>query len=354
MLRINALDCSRITGLFLIGIAVLAGQTRAVSANPLEVVTTTPNLAALVQAVGGSDVRVRSLARPGEDPHFVEARPSFVRLLHSADLLALVGLDFGAGYVPALIAQARNSAIQPGRPGYFDASVGIAKILPGRSGVMARALGDVHPLGNPHYLSDPIEGLRVARRLTERLSQLKPSARSSFEKNYLVFRDELLEKLYGPKALSVIGPKALATASFEGVSAVRRLLGSRGVSAGGWEEKVEPYRGTLFVADHNLWPYFSRRFGFEQLALLEPYPGVAPTVRHLQKVIEDMRAKQVQIILSSTYFRDEYAKKVARETGARVVSMTDQVGVEETASSYIEMIQTNLDRVTAALNHPER
>ena len=145
---------------FVITLSIWVGNSRAAAAKPLEVVTTTPNLAALVEAVGGSDVRVRSLARPGEDPHFVEARPSFIRLLHSADLLAVVGLDLGAGYIPTLVAQARNPEIQPGQPGYFDASVGVDKIVPARSGVMARALGDVHPLGNPHYLSDPVEGLR--------------------------------------------------------------------------------------------------------------------------------------------------------------------------------------------------
>jgi len=352
MFQPNSPSCTRIAGLLLVGLAVLSGSPATASAEPLQVVTTTPNLAALVEAVGGSNVQVRSLARPGEDPHFVEARPSFVRLLHSADLLAVVGLDLGVGYVPALIDQARNPDIQPGRSGYFDASLGVAKILPSESGVMARALGDVHPMGNPHYLSDPLEGLRVARRLAERLSQLEPGARSSFENNYLAFRDELLGKLYGPEALSTIGAKELAIASFEGAGGARTLLGTRGVSAGGWTRKVEPYRGSLFVADHNLWPYFARRFGLEQLALLEPYPGVAPTVRHLQKVIEEMRSGNVQIILSSSYFRDEYAKKVARETGARVVPMTEQVEGEPTADSYLGMIQANVDRVVSALKNP--
>ena len=352
MLRINSFLGSRITGLLLLGWIAFAALPPAATAEPLQVVTTTPNLAALVEAVGGSDVQVRSLARPGEDPHFVEARPSFVRMLHSADLFVVVGLDLGVGYVPALIAQARNPEIQPGGLGYFDASVGVDKILPNRSGIMARALGDVHPMGNPHYLSDPVEGLRVARRLAERLSRLDPSARSSFEKNYVAFRDELLTKLYGDRALSSAGPKALATASFEGTAAVRRLLGSQGVPVGGWEKEIAPYRGTLFVADHNLWPYFARRFGLEQLALLEPYPGVSPTVRHLQKVIEEMRAKKVPIILSSSYFRDAYAKKVARETDARVVPMTEQVGVKATAGSYIEMTQNNLDSVVGALKQP--
>ena len=343
---------ARIAALFLVGLAVLGEKSQAETTQPLEVVTTTPNLAALIEAVGGSDVRVRSLARPGEDPHFVEARPSFVRLLHSADLLAVVGLDLGAGYIPTLVAQARNSEIQPGRPGYFDASVGVDKIFPARSGVMARALGDVHPLGNPHYLSDPVEGLRVARRLTERLSQIAPRAGPSFEKNYLSFRDKLLSKLYGAEAVKTVGARDLATASFEGPESAARLLASKSVTPAGWELQSRGYSQAAFVADHNLWPYFARRFGLREVALLEPFPGVSPTTRHLQKVIGKMRELDVPLILSSTYFRDQYAKKVARETGARIARMTDQVGVDKNAKSYIEMIEANLNSVTAALARP--
>jgi len=335
------------TVLFMVCVTPLSAR-----AETLDVVTTTPNLAALVKAVGGQAVRVKSLARVGEDPHFVEARPSFVRLLHNADLLAVVGLDLGVGYLPALIAQARNPKIQPGGDGHFDASVGIDKILPPRTGAMARALGDVHPRGNPHYLTDPIAGLRVARRLTERLSELEPGARTVFQENYLNFRNALLLKLYGSEAMKRVGPKALAMASFEGTDTVRALSDSRDAAIGGWEGSMKPYAGTLFVADHNLWPYFARRFGLRQVALLEPFPGVAPTARHLQKVIGKMREQDVRLILSSSYFRDQYAKKVARETGARVAFMTEQVGVDETAGSYLEMVQSNLDRVTAALQQP--
>ena len=330
----------------------LGSSTAAAVDKKLVVVTTTPNLAALVEAVGRDAVDVHSLARPGEDPHFVEARPSFVRLLHSADLLVIVGLDSEAGYLPTLTIQARNPKIQPGGLGFFDASEAVDRIVPAREGIMARALGDIHPRGNPHYLLDPVEGLRVARRLTERLSRLAPETRTTFEKNYLAFRDSLLTKLYGADAVKILGPQALAMASFGGSDAVRHLLSSRNLPPGGWEGEVAPIAGTPFVADHKLWPYFARRFGFREVELLEPFPGVAPTARHLQKVIEEMRAQKVELILSSSYFRDQYANKVARETGARVAFMADQVGIDESAGSYIEMTQTNLNRIRAALERP--
>jgi zinc/manganese transport system substrate-binding protein len=226
--------------------ALLCVVPASASEKPLDVVTTTPNLAALVKTIGDDAVRVRSLARPGEDPHFVEARPSFVRLLHAADLLVVIGLDLGIGYLPALLRQARNPRIQPGGAGYFDASEGVNTILPPNAGIMARAMGDVHPRGNPHYLTDPVEGLRVTRRLVEKLSQLAP--------------------------------------------------------------------------------------------------------KHLQEVIGQMKREDVRLILSSSYFRDQYAKKVAAETGAGIAVMVDQVGlIDEANTSYLDMIQMNLDRVRKAL-----
>ena len=330
--------------------ALLCVVPASASEKPLDVITTTPNLAALVKTIGNDAVHVRSLARPGEDPHFVEARPSFVRLLHSADLLVVIGLDLGIGYLPALLRQARNPRIQPGGAGYFNASEGVNTILPPNAGIMARAMGDVHPRGNPHYLTDPVEGLRVTRRLVEKLSQLAPQQRSSFEKNYLTFRDELLTKLYGSTAVNKLGAQQLAIASFVGPDATRELFASGKLSPGGWEGELQPLSGTPFVADHDLWPYFARRFNLRQIALLEPFAGVAPTARHLQEVIGQMRQEDVQLILSSSYFRDQYAKKVASETGAGIAVMVDQVGlVEEASTSYLDMIQVNLDRVRKAL-----
>ena len=338
-----------VTHLAVVGV-MLCGTSANASDKPLDAITTTANLAALVKAVGGDAVQVRNLARPGEDPHFVEARPSFVRLLHSADLLAVVGLDLGIGYLPALLRQARNSKIQPGGVGYFDASQGSNTILPANSGIMARAMGDIHPRGNPHYLTDPVEGLRVARRLVEQLSELAPEQRDSFEKNYLAFRDLLLTKLYGSAAVNKLGAQQLAIASFEGAAAIRSLFASQRLSSGGWEGEMRPLAGTPFVADHNLWPYFARRFDLRQVDLLEPFAGVAPTTRHLQDVIRQMQQQDVKLILASSYFRDQYAKKVARETGATIAIMVDQVGLaNEAGNGYLKMIQNNLDRVRDAV-----
>ena len=346
----NLIRRTKITSLLATVGIVLCVIPVSASEKPLDVVTTTPNLAALVTTIGGDAIHVRSLARPGEDPHFVEARPSFVRLLHSADLLVVIGLDLGIGYLPSLLRQARNSRIQPGGAGYFNASEGVNTILPPNAGIMARAMGDVHPRGNPHYLTDPVEGLRVTRRLVEKLSQLAPQQRSSFEKNYLTFRDELLTKLYGSTAVNKLGAQQLAIASFVGPDATRELFASGKLSPGGWEGELQPLSGTPFVADHDLWPYFARRFNLRQIALLEPFAGVAPTARHLQEVIGQMRQEDVQLILSSSYFRDQYAKKVASETGAGIAVMVDQVGlVEEASTSYLDMIQVNLDRVRKAL-----
>ena len=159
-----------------------------------------------------------------------------------------------------------------------------------------------------------------------------------------------MTKLYGSTAVNKLGAQQLAIASFVGPDATRELFASGKLSPGGWEGELQPLSGTPFVADHDLWPYFARRFNLRQIALLEPFAGVAPTARHLQEVIGQMRQEDVQLILSSSYFRDQYAKKVASETGAGIAVMVDQVGlVEEASTSYLDMIQVNLDRVRKAL-----
>src|SRR4029453_12667252 len=144
-----------------LALAVLAGAARPAAA-AVNVVTTTEDLAALAREVGGDKIKVEAIARGYQDPHFVEAKPSFILKLHSADLLIVVGRDLEIGWLPPLVTQSRNAKIQPGADGYLDASL-TARILEVPTGAVTRAMGDVHPLGNPHYWLDPNNGRRIAK-----------------------------------------------------------------------------------------------------------------------------------------------------------------------------------------------
>src|SRR3989442_15189898 len=190
----NANVCSRF-------IALIAALTLLCATCPppahgeskLKIMTATTDLAALAQEVGGDKVEVESVARGYQDPHFVEAKPSFLLKLRRADLLIVVGLELEIGWLPPLINQSGNPRIQVAAPGYFDASR-FAEILEIPKGVVTRAEGDVHPLGNPHYWLDPANGQRIAKGIADRLSEMRPADASYFEQRYQTFTKRLQEE----------------------------------------------------------------------------------------------------------------------------------------------------------------
>jgi ABC-type Zn uptake system ZnuABC Zn-binding protein ZnuA len=311
------------------------------SADPLRVVATTPDLADLARAVGGEEVAVTELARGPQDPHYVEPRPSFVRELHRADLFVLVGMDLEIGWAPVLLRSARNPAIQPGRTGYLDASRTI-EVLEVPEGPVDRSMGDVHPFGNPHYLSDPVNGLRVARALRERLAALRPEASPAFADGYAAFARALARRLVGERLAARHDPEQLiALVEADRLDAFLAGRAERG-DLGGWLAAVRPVRGTRAVQDHGLWPYFARRFGLELVGTLEPRPGIAPTTSHLAVIVERIREQGVRLILASPYVDSRHARFVADHTDARVVEMAHQAGARPGVESYLDAVGHNV------------
>jgi zinc/manganese transport system substrate-binding protein len=313
------------------------------AAKPLEVVATIPDLGSLAATIGGEDVSVTTLAKGPQDPHFLEPRPSFIRSLHDADVLVLVGMELEVGWVPPLLNTARNPRVLPGKPGYVDASTAIVPMeVP--QGVVSRAMGDVHPYGNPHYLTDPLNGLRVAALLRDRFAQLRPEAAGAFGERYRRFAADLVAHLVGPEAAAGHSPDEIARAAEAG-----RLDTLLGRPPGGWLGSVQNASGREAVEDHKLWEYFARRFGLRPVATLEPLPGIAPTTRHLAEVVETMKQDQVGLILSSAYFDPRHASWVAERTGARIVPLAHQVGAREGTGDYLAMVDYNVRALEAAL-----
>src|SRR5882724_12987496 len=198
----------------------------------LNIITTTEDLASIAREVGGDHVTVEAMARGYQDPHYVEAKPSFILKLHSADLLVAVGREMEIGWLPPLIQQSRNAKIQPGADGYLDASL-TARILEIPTGQITRAMGDVHPLGNPHYWLDPDNGRRVAQAIQVKLSALSPGDAAYFAQRYADFDRRLAE-----------GEKR-------------------------WTAAMAPYKGTKIVTYHRSWPNFAERFGLNVMGYVE-------------------------------------------------------------------------------------
>jgi ABC-type Zn uptake system ZnuABC Zn-binding protein ZnuA len=284
---------------------VLGAGAPARAAEKLSIVTTTTDLAALAAEVGGDRVSVESIARGYQDPHYVEAKPSFLLLLRKADLLISVGLQLEIGWLPPLVTQCGNPRIQVGAPGYLEAAQ-FAEVLEIPTEPVTRAMGDVHPLGNPHFWLDPENGRRIARGIAQKLSQMRPNDAAYFEQRYADFDQRLTE-------------------------AEKR-----------WDEQMKAYRGRQVVTYHRSWPNFAKRFGLEVVGYVEPRPGIPPGPGHVFELIQMMRRQNVKVILVEPYFDLKTPNSVGRETGAQVVVLLPSVGGEKEVSDYFKLFDYNL------------
>jgi ABC-type Zn uptake system ZnuABC Zn-binding protein ZnuA len=282
------------------------GLTEPASAqSKLRIVATTADFASLAEAVGGDRVEVNSIARGYQDPHFVEAKPSFLLQLRRADLLIIVGLQLEIGWLPPLITQSGNPRIQQGASGYLDASQ-FAQILEVPTQVVTRAMGDVHPFGNPHYWLDPGNARRVAQGIQQKLASLRPADAAYFQQRFQAFSDRLAQE-------------------------EKR-----------WTAQMAPYRGRKVVTYHRSWPNFLNHFGLVSAGEIEPRPGIPPTPSHTIELINMMKRDNVKVILVEPYFDLKTPNSIARETGAQVVVLSPSVGGEKEITDYFSLFQYDL------------
>lgn len=329
-------------------LAVVTATAAPAQTAPLKVFCTLPDLGSLSRSIGGDQVDVSVMIKGGEDPHFIEAKPSFIKQLSEADLFIQNGMDLEAGYVPLLLQNARNDRVLPGNTGYLDVSTAIAAMeVPSVS--VDRSMGDVHPFGNPHYLLDPVNGLRAAAAIRDKLADLRPEQRSRFEQDFVAFKARLDAALVGAALATKYDASKLAVLFERGK--LDAFLQQQGDAAqlGGWLAALLPYHGAKFVDDHNIWPYFARRFGLELLGHLEPKPGVPPTTSHLTAIIEQMRSSKTRLILAAPYYDPRHARFVAEQTGARIASLAHIVGARPGTDDYLRMIDYNVGQLAAAL-----
>ena len=317
-------------------------------AKPIHVCTTVPELGSLTREVGGDQVSVTVFAKGTEDAHFVEAKPSFIKVLSQCNLYVQVGMDLEIGWAPVLLQNARNGVVLPGAPGYLDASRVISPLeIP--TGPVDSSMGDVHPLGNPHYLLDPLNGLKVARLLRDKLIELRPERKAYFEDRYASFSQRLGIALVGERLAKKYDIEKLAILFERG--RLGSFLKQQGEESllGGWLGLMLPYRGAKAVDDHNMWPYFARRFGIEVIGHMEPKPGIPPTTSHLRDLVERMKAEGVKVVLASSYYDPRHARFISQNTGEKVVNLAHQVGAREGTDNYLAMFDYNIWQLGAAL-----
>jgi zinc/manganese transport system substrate-binding protein len=291
-------------------ISLAAAPTKAWA--PLKVVTTTEDLAALAREVGGDKVTVVALAKGYQDPHQVEPKPSFILEVSRADALIAVGRELEIGWLPTLLASSRNAKVQVGSNGYLDASQNV-KILEIPTGQITRAMGDVHPQGNPHYWLDPANGRQIAQAIRDKFSALAPADKATFDARFADFSTRL-------------------------AAAEKR-----------WDATMAPLKGRKLVTYHNSWPNFMQRFGLNVMGYVEPKPGIPPPPQHIITLIGEMKAQGVKVIVVEPYFDKKTPQSIASQVGGVVMELAPSVGAEKEITDYIKLFDYNVDKLAAAL-----
>jgi zinc/manganese transport system substrate-binding protein len=277
----------------------------------INVVATLPDFGALAREIGGDKINLTVLAKPTEDPHFVDARPSFVVALRSADVLIDGGAELELGWLPPLLQNARNPKIELGQPGRIQASNGIRLMeVPAN---LTRAAGDVHALGNPHFGVDPIIAKAVAQHIAQSFSAVDPANAAAYQANEQKFEAAINAKLQE------------------------------------WGATLLPFKGQHVAAYHDSWPYFGHRFGLAIDLFLEPKPGIPPSPSHLAEVIAQMKAQKIKAIIVEPYHDRKIAERVAAATGAKVVDFAQYPGGLPNTDTYIKLIDALVSRLAAAL-----
>ena len=298
--------------LLFLSIASLLISSNLIAADKLKVVTATEDPASITREIGGDRVAVTSIGKGYQDPHFIEPKPSFLLLLKNADLLEVVGLELEIGWLPPLLDQSRNNNIRPGQKGYLDLSLGV-EILERPSGTLNRSMGDVHPLGNPHYWLDPANAVRMAIEITNKLTELRPQDGQYFAQRLQHFKVRMNE-------------------------ANKR-----------WVAEMAPYRGAKIVTYHPSWPNFARHFGLEIAGTVEPKPGIPPSPSHTLEIINLIKQQHIKAIIMEPYFDRKTPDFIAEKTGAKVVVLYPSVGGKAGLDDYFKLFDYDLNELTKAL-----
>ena len=321
--------------------------------DPVRVVTTLPIYAELVREIGGAEVVATSIANPNEDAHFVRPKPSFARDLRRAEVFVTTGLDLEL-WVPVLLDRAGNSDVLEGGQGYITAYTGVelldVPVAADRSG------GDVHIFGNPHLTTDPLRTIQVARNITVGLKRVAPDRATHFDAGLAAFTDRVHRRLFGDRLIDLLGGQTLerlalqgrlyeflSTQEFDGKPLIEEL--------GGWLGTAEPFRGQQLICYHKNWAYFEDRFDVRCAEYVEAKPGIAPTPRHVGRLLRRMQEENLDVVLAATYFDRNKVESVAARGGASLVQVPFSPGAREGIDDYFTLVDTWVNELaTAFLN----
>lgn len=298
------------TKIYLALIAVIVSMQISL-AGTIHVVTTTQDTKSIAEIIGGNKIDVFAIATGYQNPHFVDPKPSYIIKLSNADLFVTLGLDLESGWSPSLLVSSKNRKIQKGSDGYVDASIGVT--LMQVPSTINRAEGDIHIFGNPHYWLDPLNGKVIARNICNGLEKISPENKVFFEANLKAFDDQIDLKM-----------KA-------------------------WLGAMTVFKGAKVIAYHNEWCYFENRFGLKIVDFMEPKPGIPPTPSQLVKIIKEVEADKIKVIITSPYFTATSSDVVSKQTGAKTLILATSVGAFDEVKTYYDLFDYNIKLLSSAL-----
>jgi zinc/manganese transport system substrate-binding protein len=264
----------------------------------LNVVTTLPWIGSIANEIGKDKINITVLVKPNQDPHQIEAKPSMILAARKADIIMYNGLDLEIGYLPILIESSRNPKVQPGKPGNFDCSRFVSAIE--KPLAADRSLGDVHPLGNPHYHLSPRNIGSVAQGIAGVLVQADPDNEVHYRANAAAFKSRLDRKQKE------------------------------------WMQKQ--LKGKRFISYHKFFEYLANEYSFELAGYIEAKPGIPPSANHMETLISLAGRTKLDGILTTSYFSGKAPAFLSQKTGVKVIVVPSEVGSTPAATDWFSLM----------------
>jgi len=317
-------------------------------AEKIKVVTTLTVYADIARTIGGERVEVNAIVAGDQDAHYVKPKPSFAVWMSKADLFIETGLDLEL-WAPDLIDKSRNAKIRSGQPGYVAVADGVpmqeVPVSPDRS------QGDVHIYGNPHIYTSPLNVKIIAENIAIGLAKVSPDNKSYFQENLKKFKQEIDLRLFGEQLLQILGGETLTSLAQSGnlVSFLENesFQGNKLINyLGGWMKQMLPYRGRKLVAYHQTWVYFEKLFGLEIIDYLEPKPGIPPSPKHVEQLINNIRQQNARVILAENYFDERKVREIAEKVQG--IPVIVPVGIMKETETYFTLVDGWVSRLIAA------
>lgn len=340
-----------ILSLFVFALSIFSFESAAAEKNTrLRVITTLSDYAALTRIIGGDRISVDSIVHSVQDPHHIRPKPSFVQMVRDADVLISTGLDLEM-WLPTVINKSGNKHVRSGEIGYVAVSQGIE--LVDKPKVISQIEGDVHIFGNPHLNTSPINAKKIARNIAFGLIKNDLEGKDFYEENLKKLHDEMDRRMFGEELVKLLGGRTLCRLAqqgklieflqknkFKGEPLIEKL--------GGWMGKMLPLRGTPVVVYHKNWTYLLKLFGLEEAGTIESKPGIPPSLKHVTKLVNMMRKRDIRIILAANYFDEQKVRTVADRTGAKAIIAPLFVGGAPGIDDYFQLVDYWTDELIRA------